>query len=59
MFANNAKWFRSFNQLSMLPKLLSLVSVSSVKQLIGLWTERYPDAKLDPMNLWDDIITTR
>ncbi|XP_068603907.1 DNA-dependent protein kinase catalytic subunit [Brachionichthys hirsutus] len=35
------------------------VSVSSLKSLIRLWTERYPDAKVDPMNLWDDIITTR
>uniref|UniRef100_A0A3B4ZYV0 DNA-dependent protein kinase catalytic subunit n=1 Tax=Stegastes partitus TaxID=144197 RepID=A0A3B4ZYV0_9TELE len=31
----------------------------SVKHLIRLWTERYPDAKMDPMNVWDDIITTR
>ncbi|XP_070783882.1 DNA-dependent protein kinase catalytic subunit [Enoplosus armatus] len=35
------------------------VSVSSLKRLIRLWTERYPDAKLDPVNLWDDIITSR
>ncbi|XP_056289749.1 DNA-dependent protein kinase catalytic subunit-like [Pseudoliparis swirei] len=35
------------------------VSVSSLKQLIRLWTERYPDAKADPVNLWDDIITSR
>ncbi|KAK5898290.1 hypothetical protein CgunFtcFv8_015721 [Champsocephalus gunnari] len=35
------------------------VSVSSLKRLIRLWTERYPDAKADPMNLWDDIITSR
>lgn len=36
-----------------------LVSVSSLKGLIRLWTERYPDAKVDPVNLWDDIITSR
>ncbi|KAK5850083.1 hypothetical protein PBY51_014363 [Eleginops maclovinus] len=35
------------------------VSVSSLKRLMRLWTERYPDAKADPMNLWDDIITSR
>nr|CBN81784.1 DNA-dependent protein kinase catalytic subunit [Dicentrarchus labrax] len=35
------------------------VSVSSLKRHIRLWTERYPDAKVDPMNLWDDIITSR
>ncbi|KAK1885467.1 DNA-dependent protein kinase catalytic subunit [Dissostichus eleginoides] len=35
------------------------VSVSSLKRLIRLWTERYPDAKADPINLWDDIITSR
>uniref|UniRef100_A0A3Q1ES12 DNA-dependent protein kinase catalytic subunit n=1 Tax=Acanthochromis polyacanthus TaxID=80966 RepID=A0A3Q1ES12_9TELE len=35
------------------------VSMSSVKRLIRLWTERYPDAKVDPVNVWDDIITSR
>ncbi|XP_042366176.1 DNA-dependent protein kinase catalytic subunit [Plectropomus leopardus] len=35
------------------------VSVSSLKRLIRLWTERYPDAKADPVNLWDDIVTSR
>ncbi|XP_034415705.1 DNA-dependent protein kinase catalytic subunit [Cyclopterus lumpus] len=35
------------------------VSVSSLKRLIRLWTERYPDTKADPVNLWDDIITSR
>ncbi|KAM3592965.1 uncharacterized protein V6R79_002700 [Siganus canaliculatus] len=35
------------------------VSVESLKRLIRMWTERYPDAKVDPMNLWDDIITSR
>ncbi|XP_041817022.1 DNA-dependent protein kinase catalytic subunit isoform X1 [Chelmon rostratus] len=35
------------------------VSVSSLKRLIRLWTERYPDARMDPVNLWDDIITSR
>lgn len=36
-----------------------LVSVSSLKRLIRLWTERYPDATADPVNVWDDIITSR
>ncbi|XP_060920840.1 DNA-dependent protein kinase catalytic subunit isoform X2 [Labrus mixtus] len=35
------------------------VSLSSLKRLIRLWTERYPDTKADPVNLWDDIITSR
>ncbi|XP_029955282.1 DNA-dependent protein kinase catalytic subunit [Salarias fasciatus] len=35
------------------------VSVSSLKHLIRLWTERYPDAEVDPMNVWDDIVTSR
>ncbi|XP_041924731.1 DNA-dependent protein kinase catalytic subunit isoform X1 [Alosa sapidissima] len=35
------------------------VSVTSLKNLIRLWTARYPDAKMDPMNVWDDIITSR
>uniref|UniRef100_A0A8D3CWJ1 DNA-dependent protein kinase catalytic subunit n=1 Tax=Scophthalmus maximus TaxID=52904 RepID=A0A8D3CWJ1_SCOMX len=30
-----------------------------LKWLIRLWTERYPDAKVDPVNVWDDIITSR
>lgn len=59
MFANNAKPFSSFNRFTLLSKLLWLVSVSSLKQLVGLWTERYPDPKVDPLNLWDNIITSR
>uniref|UniRef100_A0A671MAS8 DNA-dependent protein kinase catalytic subunit n=1 Tax=Sinocyclocheilus anshuiensis TaxID=1608454 RepID=A0A671MAS8_9TELE len=35
------------------------VSVNSLKFMIRRWTSRYPDAKLDPMNVWDDIITSR
>ncbi|KAI5104092.1 DNA-dependent protein kinase catalytic subunit [Silurus meridionalis] len=35
------------------------VSVGSLKNLIKRWTSRYPDAKIDPMNVWDDIITSR
>uniref|UniRef100_A0AAV2L5B1 DNA-dependent protein kinase catalytic subunit n=1 Tax=Knipowitschia caucasica TaxID=637954 RepID=A0AAV2L5B1_KNICA len=35
------------------------VSVSSLKRLTRVWTERYPDPKVDPVNVWDDIITSR
>nr|XP_054607336.1 DNA-dependent protein kinase catalytic subunit isoform X2 [Nothobranchius furzeri] len=35
------------------------VSVKSLKHLIGSWTDRYPDARVDPANVWDDIITSR
>ncbi|KAJ8280685.1 hypothetical protein GJAV_G00057750 [Gymnothorax javanicus] len=35
------------------------VTLSSLRRLIALWTDRYPDAKMDPMNVWDDIITSR
>ncbi|XP_029105413.1 DNA-dependent protein kinase catalytic subunit-like [Scleropages formosus] len=35
------------------------VSPHSLKSLLTVWTSRYPDAKMDPMNVWDDIITTR
>ncbi|XP_077410583.1 DNA-dependent protein kinase catalytic subunit isoform X2 [Vanacampus margaritifer] len=35
------------------------VSLTSLKRLINSWTERYPDAKMDPVNIWDDIITSR
>lgn len=35
------------------------VSVGSLRSLIKRWTSRYPDAKIDPMNVWDDIITSR
>lgn len=35
------------------------VSVASLKRLVSQWTERYPDTKVDPVNQWDDIITSR
>ncbi|KAJ8369167.1 hypothetical protein SKAU_G00091950 [Synaphobranchus kaupii] len=35
------------------------VTPNSLKKLITLWTDRYPDTKMDPMNVWDDIITSR
>ncbi|XP_036376580.1 DNA-dependent protein kinase catalytic subunit isoform X1 [Megalops cyprinoides] len=35
------------------------VSLNSLKNVIRVWTDRYPDTKMDPMNVWDDIITSR
>ncbi|XP_062849596.1 DNA-dependent protein kinase catalytic subunit [Trichomycterus rosablanca] len=35
------------------------ISVCSLKRVIKRWTSCYPDAKVDPMNVWDDIITSR
>ncbi|XP_056155309.1 DNA-dependent protein kinase catalytic subunit [Lampris incognitus] len=35
------------------------VCLTSLKKLIRSWSDRYPDAKADPMNVWDDIITSR
>uniref|UniRef100_A0A6I8P9D2 DNA-dependent protein kinase catalytic subunit n=1 Tax=Ornithorhynchus anatinus TaxID=9258 RepID=A0A6I8P9D2_ORNAN len=37
----------------------NLSSQASLKRLLRIWTNRYPDAKMDPMNIWDDIITNR
>uniref|UniRef100_A0A8D0GIE8 DNA-dependent protein kinase catalytic subunit n=1 Tax=Sphenodon punctatus TaxID=8508 RepID=A0A8D0GIE8_SPHPU len=34
-------------------------SQASLKRLLRIWTSRYPDDKMDPMNIWDDIITNR
>ncbi|XP_014836896.1 PREDICTED: DNA-dependent protein kinase catalytic subunit [Poecilia mexicana] len=35
------------------------VSVGSLKSLIKSWTDRYPDTKVDPVVVWDDIVTSR
>uniref|UniRef100_F7DR67 DNA-dependent protein kinase catalytic subunit n=1 Tax=Monodelphis domestica TaxID=13616 RepID=F7DR67_MONDO len=37
----------------------NLSSQAPLKRLLRIWTNRYPDAKMDPMNIWDDIITNR
>ncbi|XP_058131499.1 DNA-dependent protein kinase catalytic subunit [Dasypus novemcinctus] len=37
----------------------NLSSKVPLKRLLKSWTNRYPDAKMDPMNIWDDIITNR
>ncbi|XP_036089192.1 DNA-dependent protein kinase catalytic subunit [Rousettus aegyptiacus] len=45
--------------LSFISKEGNLLSQVPLKRLIKTWTNRYPDAKMDPMNIWDDIITNR
>ncbi|XP_023573460.1 DNA-dependent protein kinase catalytic subunit [Octodon degus] len=37
----------------------NLSSKASLKRLLKTWTNRYPDAKMDPLHIWDDIITNR
>ncbi|KAH0617727.1 hypothetical protein JD844_016250 [Phrynosoma platyrhinos] len=37
----------------------NMTSQASLKRLLNIWTSRYPDTKMDPMNIWDDIITNR
>ncbi|XP_023688567.2 DNA-dependent protein kinase catalytic subunit isoform X1 [Paramormyrops kingsleyae] len=39
--------------------ITSSVSSNSLRTIINTWTNRFPDPKMDPMNVWDDIITTR
>ncbi|XP_061454380.1 DNA-dependent protein kinase catalytic subunit isoform X2 [Rhineura floridana] len=34
-------------------------SQATLKRLLSIWTSRYPDTKMDPMNVWDDVITNR
>uniref|UniRef100_F6UGH4 DNA-dependent protein kinase catalytic subunit n=1 Tax=Xenopus tropicalis TaxID=8364 RepID=F6UGH4_XENTR len=35
------------------------VSSASLRKLFHGWMKRYPDSKMDPMNIWDDIISNR
>ncbi|XP_062044500.1 DNA-dependent protein kinase catalytic subunit isoform X2 [Lepus europaeus] len=37
----------------------NLSSQVPLRRLLKTWTNRYPDANMDPMNIWDDIITNR
>ncbi|XP_077348787.1 DNA-dependent protein kinase catalytic subunit isoform X2 [Lithobates pipiens] len=37
----------------------NLASLPALKRLLKLWKSRYPDDKMDSMNIWDDIITNR
>uniref|UniRef100_A0A8C8B914 DNA-dependent protein kinase catalytic subunit n=1 Tax=Otus sunia TaxID=257818 RepID=A0A8C8B914_9STRI len=45
--------------INFMTKRSNLASQASLKRLLRTWTSRYPDAKMDPMNIWDDIITNR
>uniref|UniRef100_A0A8C3RFN2 DNA-dependent protein kinase catalytic subunit n=1 Tax=Cyanoderma ruficeps TaxID=181631 RepID=A0A8C3RFN2_9PASS len=45
--------------INFMTKRSNLASEASLKRLLRTWTSRYPDAKMDPMNIWDDIITNR
>ncbi|KAM6171214.1 DNA-dependent protein kinase catalytic subunit isoform 3-T3 [Erethizon dorsatum] len=45
--------------ISFISKQGNLSSQASLKRLLKTWTNRYPDAKMDPVNIWDDIITNR
>uniref|UniRef100_A0A8C0BSB7 DNA-dependent protein kinase catalytic subunit n=1 Tax=Buteo japonicus TaxID=224669 RepID=A0A8C0BSB7_9AVES len=45
--------------INFMTKRSNLTSQASLKRLLRIWTSRYPDAKMDPMNIWDDIITNR
>ncbi|XP_078543449.1 DNA-dependent protein kinase catalytic subunit [Lissotriton helveticus] len=45
--------------ISFISKPSNLSSHASLRRLLHIWTSRYPDSKMDPMNIWDDIITNR
>ncbi|KAM5211726.1 DNA-dependent protein kinase catalytic subunit isoform 1-T1 [Hipposideros larvatus] len=45
--------------ISFISKQGNLSSQVLLKRLLKTWTNRYPDTKMDPMNIWDDIITNR
>ncbi|KAK2522227.1 Prkdc [Columba guinea] len=45
--------------INFMTKRSNLASQASLKRLLRIWTSRYPDVKMDPMNIWDDIITNR
>ncbi|NXV78034.1 PRKDC kinase, partial [Atlantisia rogersi] len=45
--------------INFMTKRSNLTSQASLKRLLRIWTSRYPDAKMDPMNIWDDVITNR
>ncbi|XP_044149983.1 DNA-dependent protein kinase catalytic subunit isoform X2 [Bufo gargarizans] len=37
----------------------NLSSLPSLRRLFHLWMSRYPDDKMDPMHIWDDVISNR
>ncbi|XP_063114601.1 DNA-dependent protein kinase catalytic subunit isoform X3 [Cavia porcellus] len=45
--------------LSFISKQGNLSSPAALKRLLKTWTNRYPDANVDPMSIWDDVITNR
>uniref|UniRef100_A0A8C6A8F9 DNA-dependent protein kinase catalytic subunit n=1 Tax=Marmota marmota marmota TaxID=9994 RepID=A0A8C6A8F9_MARMA len=45
--------------ISFITKQDNLSSQVPLQRLLKTWTNRYPDVKMDPMNIWDDIITNR
>ncbi|GAB5583955.1 DNA-dependent protein kinase catalytic subunit isoform X1 [Prionailurus iriomotensis] len=45
--------------ISFISKQGNLSSQAPLRRLLKTWTNRYPDATMDPMNIWDDIITNR
>ncbi|KAM7075469.1 DNA-dependent protein kinase catalytic subunit isoform 1-T1 [Molossus nigricans] len=45
--------------ISFISKQGNLSSQVPLKRLLRTWTNRYPDVIMDPMNIWDDIITNR
>eukprot|EP00069_Balaena_mysticetus_P017385 bmy_10601T0 len=45
--------------ISFISKQGNMSSHLPLKRLLKTWTSRYPDAKMDPMNVWDDVITNR
>ncbi|XP_029779032.1 DNA-dependent protein kinase catalytic subunit [Suricata suricatta] len=45
--------------ISFISKQGNLSSQAPLKRLLKTWTNRYPDTTLDPMDIWDDIITNR
>uniref|UniRef100_UPI00398F68DD DNA-dependent protein kinase catalytic subunit isoform X2 n=1 Tax=Pristiophorus japonicus TaxID=55135 RepID=UPI00398F68DD len=45
--------------LHFITKGFNLTSEVPLRKLIRTWTGRYPESKMDPMSVWDDIITNR
>ncbi|XP_053414339.1 DNA-dependent protein kinase catalytic subunit [Nycticebus coucang] len=45
--------------ISFISKEGNLSSQAPLKRLLKTWMNRYPDAKMDPINIWDDIVTNR
>ncbi|XP_069777633.1 DNA-dependent protein kinase catalytic subunit isoform X2 [Narcine bancroftii] len=45
--------------LQFITKGYNLTSEIPLRKLIKTWTQRYPESKMDPMSIWDDVITNR